>query len=487
VCFRPPVLARIMASLGNSVFLVGPACAMRYNRRTSHFPYQKDPTLSTTNLRFPDGFVWGAATSSYQIEGGWDADGKGESIWDRFCRHPGRIANGENGEIACDHYHRWKEDVGLMRRLGLHAYRFSISWPRVLPAGRGPTSAQGLGFYDRLVDELHAAGIQPFATLYHWDLPQALHESGGWPARDTCQAFADYAGLVASRLADRVRFWITINEPRVVMCEGYTAGTHAPGVQNPAVALQVAHHLLVAHGLAVQALRAVDPALQVGIALNQSGVEAATDAPEDLDAAERAWKMHEAPFLDALFSGVIPPDPWKSLTETPAMVQPADPGLIAQPLDFVGLNFYSRHRVRAAGPVEPDPNIEYTDMGWEVHAPSLRRVLNRMHRDYRLPPAYVTENGAAFPDQISEDGTIHDDRRQAYLRAHLTQLHHAWQDGVDVRGYFVWSLLDNFEWTRGYSKRFGIIHVDHQTQERRIKQSGEWYARLIRTNAVSEV
>ncbi len=440
-----------------------------------------------SNLPFPDGFIWGAATSSYQIEGGWDADGKGESIWDRFSREPGRIVNGDTGEIACDHYHRWKEDVGLMRRLGLQAYRFSISWPRVLPTGGGPINARGLEFYDHLVDELLAAGIQPFATLYHWDLPQALHESGGWPARDTCQAFADYASVVASRLADRVRFWITINEPRVVMYEGYTAGTHAPGIQDPAVGLRAAHHLLVAHGLATQALRAVHPALQIGIVLDQTGIEPATDAPEDLDAAECAWRLHEAPVLDALFGGVVPPDPWRSLIEMPGIVRPGDPSLIGQPLDFVGLNYYSRHRVRAAGPAEPDPEAEYTDMGWEVHAPSLRRVLNRIHRDYPLPPVYITENGAAFVDRIADDGTIRDERRQQYLRSHIAEVHQALHDGIDLRGYFVWSLLDNFEWAHGYAKRFGLIHVDHRTQERRIKQSGEWYAQLIQANAVNWV
>jgi beta-glucosidase len=436
------------------------------------------------SFRFPDSFLWGAATSSYQIEGAWDQDGKGESIWDRFCRQPGRIANGENGDVACDHYHRWREDVGLMRRLGLQAYRFSVSWPRVLPSGRRPLNAPGLGFYDRLTDELLAAGIEPFLTLYHWDLPQALQETGGWAERSTCQAFAEYAEVLASRLGDRVRFWATINEPRVVMVEGYLSGSHAPGVRSPQAAARVGHHLLVAHGLAVQALRAVDPGLEVGIVLNQSGIEAATESPQDVAAAEQFWRQQEAPFLDALFGGVVPPAAWESMGDLAAVVQPGDRALIGQPLDFLGVNFYSRYRVRADGAADPAPDAEYTDMGWEVHAPSLRRVLNRMHHDYRLPPVYVTENGAAFRDEASPDGTIPDRRRLDYLRQHIAQAGLALQDGVDLRGYFAWSLLDNFEWAHGYSKRFGIIHVDHATQRRVIKDSGEWYARLIRSNAL---
>jgi len=437
-----------------------------------------------TAFRFPDGFLWGAATSSYQIEGAWDQDGKGESTWDRFCRQPGRIAHGENGDVACDHYHRWREDVGLMRRLGLRAYRFSVSWPRVLPSGRHPVNAPGLDFYDRLADELLAAGIEPFLTLYHWDLPQALEETGGWADRSTCQAFADYASVLASRLGDRVRFWATINEPRIVMVEGYISGGHPPGLRDPQVAARVGHHLLVAHGLAVQALRAVDPGLEVGIVLNQTGVEPATESPEDIAAGEQLWRQQEAPFLDALFGGAVPPAAWNAMGDLAAVVQPGDRALIGQPLDFLGVNFYSRYRVRADGAAVRAPDAEYTDMGWEVHAPSLRSVLNRMHRDYCLPPVYVTENGAAYRDEVAPDGTIPDRRRLDYLRQHITQVGLALQDGVDLRGYFVWSLLDNFEWAHGYSKRFGVIHVDHATQRRAIKDSGEWYARLIRRNTL---
>jgi beta-glucosidase len=342
----------------------------------------------------------------------------------------------------------------------------------------------GLDFYDCLVDELLRAGIQPFVTLYHWDLPQALQEAGGWTARDTCQAFAEYAAIVAARLGDRAHSWVTINEPRVVMVEGYLAGTHAPGVQDPAAAARVGHHLLVAHGLASQALRAVDPALQVGIALNQSGVDPASDSQADREAAEQSWQLHEAPFLDALFRGAIPPPAWRPLGAPPDTFRPGDPGLIAQPLDFLGINFYSRHVVRSGGIVQPVPDAEHTDMGWEIHPASLRRVLNRMHRDYPLPPVYITENGAAFRDQVSSNGTVHDPQRIDYLRRHMAQLAMARRDGVEVRGYFVWSLLDNFEWAYGYGKRFGLTYVDFTTQERIVKASGQWYARLIRGNTV---
>jgi beta-glucosidase len=430
-------------------------------------------------MQFPDKFLWGAATSSYQIEGASREDGKGESIWDRFCRQPGTIAHGENGDTACDHFHRYLDDVGIMRRLGLKAYRFSIAWPRVLPAGRGPANAAGLDFYDRLVDAQLDAGIEPFATLHHWDLPQALQETGGWAARATGQAFAEFAELMATHLGDRVRFWVTINEPRVIMTEGYLRGTHAPGKQEPATAGLVGHHLLLAHGLALQALRAASPGVQAGIALNLSGVDPATDSVEDQAAAERAWSMEEAPFLDALFRAEIPPRGWRALGDQRSAVQAGDPAVITQPLDFLGLNFYSRRRVRAAGDVGPAPGAPTTEMGWEVHPPSLRAVLNRIQRDYRLPPVYVTENGAAFRDELSPDGTVHDPRRVDYLRQHIGQIWLAMQDGLDIRGYFVWSLLDNFEWTYGYAKRFGIVRVDFETQQRTLKQSAVWYQRLI--------
>ena len=437
-------------------------------------------------LTFPDDFLWGAATAAYQIEGAWNEDGKGESIWDRFCHTPDHIENDDTGDVACDHYHRWREDVALMQRLGLPAYRFSVSWPRVIPAGRGAVNPPGLDFYDRLVDALLVAGIQPFLTLYHWDLPQALQDRGGWGARDTCGYFADYADRLARRLGDRVRHWATFNEPWVVAFVGHQYGWHAPGLQDEALTLQVAHHLLVAHGLATQALRAADARLQVGIVLNTRPVEPATDLEQDRALADQYWQRNEGWFLDPLLRAEYPPAAWEDYGDRRPAVQPGDMSLIAQPLDWLGVNYYSRGVAQEGQLLDPVPGSEYTDMGWEIHAPALRRLLVRLKRDYPVPPLYITENGAAFPDQVSPDGRVHDPRRIAYLRDHLIQARLAIADGVDLRGYFVWSLLDNFEWAHGYAKRFGLIYVDYATQQRIVKDSGEWYARVIAHNGVEE-
>jgi beta-glucosidase len=444
-----------------------------------------DVEIIMTIYRFPTQFLWGAATAAYQIEGAWNEDGKGKSIWDLFSHIPGRTHNGDTGDVACDHYHRYRDDIALMRRLGLKAYRFSISWPRVIPAGSGLVNPAGLDFYDRLVDELLAAGIAPFVTLYHWDLPQTLHEQGSWPDRDTCYAFADYAALMACRLGDRVQHWATFNEPGVVAYDGYATGVHAPGWRDEAIALQVIHHLLVAHGLAAQAIRGINPRLQVGIVLNLWPPEPVSDAPEDVTAAERAWQTSQTWFLDPLFRACYPVAAWQSLGVNAPEIQPGDLATIAQRLDFLGINYYSRNLVDAKGSISPVPGSEYTEMGWEVHPPALYRLLTRLKRDYRLPPLYITENGAAFVDQVGADGRVHDPRRLNYLKEHLIQAWLAIQDGVDLRGYFAWSLLDNFEWSHGYSKRFGVIYVDYATQQRIIKDSGEWYAQVIRSYEVT--
>jgi len=435
---------------------------------------------------FPPHFLWGAATASYQIEGAWDEDGKGESIWDRFSHTPGSIDNNDNGDIACDHYHRYKADVALMRRLGLMAYRFSVSWPRIFPTGRGKVNLPGLDFYDRLVDEVLEAGITPMLTLYHWDLPQALQDQGGWTNRETCPAFADYSAAVVKRLGDRVQYWTTFNEPRVVMLLGYMLGEHAPGIQELRAAYQTAHHLMVAHGMAVQAIKALNPRLQTSIVLDQCIIDPATDSPEDAAAADEAWKNRESLFLDCIFKAHYPESSWEQMGENAPEILDGDMALISQKLDFLGLNSYFRWVVNAQGILEHVPGSEYTAMGWEVHAPALRKLLNKLHAEYRLPPIYITENGAAFQDEVAEDGAIHDDRRLDYLRQHLIQTSLAIQDGVDVRGYFAWSLLDNFEWKRGYSKRFGIVRVDYETQARTIKDSGHWYRRVIAANAVDD-
>ena len=415
--------------------------------------------------KFPKDFVWGAATAAYQIEGAWNADGKGESIWDRFAHTPGKIDNGDTGDVACDHYHRYRDDVALMRQLGLRAYRFSISWPRVLPAGRGATNPAGLDFYERLVDELLAANIQPYVTLYHWDLPQALE--GGWVNRDTAGYFADYAALVVRRLGDRVRTWTTLNEPWVSAFIGYREGQHAPGLQDEKLALQAAHHLLVAHGLAAQAMRAISAQLNVGIVLDMFPVEAGTDSAQDQVIADSAWQHRTGWFIDPLLRASYPSDAWRTLGNNAPAVSPDDFALIAQPLDFLGVNYYSRELIQKGVSIKLVPGSEYTEMGWEVHAPALGRLLLRLKRDYALPPIYITENGAAFRDEISTDGRIHDPRRLNYVREHLRELHQAIEAGVDMRGYFLWSLFDNFEWSFGFSKRFGIVYVDYATRHQR--------------------
>jgi beta-glucosidase len=437
------------------------------------------------NYSFPKGFVWGAATAAYQIEGAWQEDGKGESIWDRFSHTPGKVAEGHTGDVACDHYHRWPEDIELMGRLGLKAYRFSTAWTRVLPAGRGPVNGRGLDFYERLVDGLLRAGIEPFLTLYHWDLPQALQEEGGWENRDTAGAFADYAAVMVKRLGDRVKYWTTLNEPGVTAFEGNLRGKHAPGNMDPRIAYQVAHNLMAAHGMAVQAIRAIGPGLQVGIVLDLWGQEPASDAPEDIAAARQAWETSQTIFLDPLFRGHYPPIAYEVAGENMPEVRDGDMALIAQRLDYLGINYYSRNLYNAQRQVTPVPGSEYTAMGWEVSAPTLRRILTRIHQDYRLPPIYITENGAAYQDEVSADGRIHDARRLEYVKNHLIQTKLAMEEGVDVRGYFVWSLMDNFEWSHGYTRPFGIVHVDFETRERIVKDSGEWYARVIEEGEVT--
>lgn len=444
--------------------------------------------------KFPHNFLWGAATASYQIEGAWNEDGKGESIWDRFSHTPGKVTKGDTGDIACDHYHRHEDDISLMRRLGLKAYRFSISWPRVLPGGRGLVNPRGLDFYDRLVDALCAANIEPFLTLYHWDLPQALQDAspepgrreGGWENRNTCHAFADYAVLMVKRLGDRVKYWTTFNEPSVVAFDGNLAGEHAPGLKDPRIAYQVAHNLMVAHGLATQAIRAANSKVDVGIVLNLWMADPVSEDPADATAADTAWERSETLFLDPIFKGHYPTAAYDLVGENMPKIHDGDMALIAQELDYVGINFYSRNLYSAQGPIDHVEGSEYTEMGWEVCAPALRRLLVKIHNEYHLPPIYITENGAAFPDVVSPDGKIHDPRRLDYLKQHFIQTRLAMQDGVDVRGYMVWSLMDNFEWGHGFTKRFGIVRVDYETQKRTIKDSGEWYAEVIRTNQVTD-
>ena len=431
---------------------------------------------------FPDGFVWGAATASYQIEGASREDGRGESIWDRFSHTPGRVRNGDTGDVACDHYHRYRDDVALMAGLGFNAYRFSVSWSRVLPAGTGTVNQAGLDFYDRLVDELLAHQIAPFVTLYHWDLPQALEDAGGWPVRATAEAFAEYAGIVAARLGSRVRSIATLNEPWVVADHGYRTGAHAPGRSDPGAAIAAAHHLLVAHGLGVQAIRAAAPATLAGIVLNLGPQLPASSHPLDLEAAcaEHDWLNRW--FLDPLVGRAYPEPPWWAGGQVRGEVRGGDMELIAVPLDFLGVNYYSRNRVRSPllPPVEPagDPP-ERTGMDWEVYPAGLAEVLEFVASRTGALPLYITENGAAYP--VDDAEPARDPARVSFLRRHLDAALDALERGVPLRGYFAWSLLDNFEWAQGYGPRFGIIHVDYQTLERRVRDSARFMGAVARS------
>jgi beta-glucosidase len=442
--------------------------------------------------QFPEQFRWGVATAAYQIEGAVREDGRGESIWDRFCATPGKIKNGENGDIACDHYHLYPQDIQLMQEMGLRNYRFSIAWPRILPGGRGQVNAAGLDFYERLVDALLKAGIEPFVTLYHWDLPQALQdEVGGWASRETSAAFANYADVVSRRLGDRVKHWITLNEPWVSSFAGHELGVHAPGILDSRTAWQVSHHLLLGHGLAVPILRANGSTdTRVGITLVLTPAEPTTDSEEDRQLVQAADGKQNRWFLDPVFRGSYPQDVLDILARENILptIEAGDNAIIARPVDFLGLNYYFRtilHRHPDEGfqMIQPE-GAEITAMGWEVYPPGLHTLLSRLHNEYHVPAIYITENGAAFPDTLSSDGAVHDPRRLSYLREHFLQAQQAISEGVPLLGYFVWSLMDNFEWAHGYSPRFGTVYVDYPTQRRIVKDSGRWYSKVIAENAV---
>ncbi len=441
-------------------------------------------------LRFPQGFVWGAASSSYQIEGAWNEDGRGLSIWDTFCRQPGRVWHGDSGDIAVDHYHRYADDVQIMADLGLKAYRFSVAWPRILPEGTGRVNPKGLDFYDRLVDALLARGIEPYLTLYHWDLPQALQERGGWPNRDTAQHFADYARIVARHLGDRVSHWITHNEPFVAAVVGHLLGEHAPGLQDPTAAFAAGHHLLLSHGYACEVLRQELDHPTIGIALNLSPVYPASDSEQDRAAAARYDLVLNRIFLEPILLGRYPAEAQELVGAFFPKIESDDLQRMSVPLDFVGVNYYSRvvvchdpgTLIIAAAQVHPEGR-DYSGM-WEIYPEGIYDLLMRIQRDYQPRNLMVTENGICVPDGLDFDGRVRDLRRIQYLRDHLTQVHRAIQDGVPVRGYFVWSLTDNFEWAYGFNKRFGIVYVDLETQKRTLKDSGRWFAQAIAENAV---
>jgi beta-glucosidase len=425
---------------------------------------------------FPPGFLWGSATSAYQIEGAVSADGRGESIWDRFCTIPGKISDGSSGASACDHYNRWSDDIALMRSLSLGAYRFSIAWPRVVPAGTGAVNAAGLDFYDRLVDGLLAAGIQPFPTLYHWDLPQALEDRGGWPSRATAEAFADYAEIVVERLGDRVRRWGTINEPFVVANHGYLTGEHAPGRGSLADALAASHHILLAHGLAMERIRALSPGAEVGITVNFTPAFLTSEAPAAverfavIDDLENWWYINPVAGLG------YPSRTAQRIGWDQREVLADDLAIISRPIDYLGVNYYTRQLV---GAVEGERTIEgrpETAMGWEVHADSFGWLLRTLHERFAMKSYYITENGAAMPDTTRRNGRVADDDRIDYLRAHLRQVSACIADGIPIDGYFAWSLMDNFEWAHGYKYRFGIVEIEPTTLARIPKDSALWFA-----------
>ena len=449
---------------------------------------------------FPDDFAWGVATSAFQIEGAHDIDGRGTSIWDTYAEQPGFIEDGSNAHVACDHYHRYAEEIALMTSLGVGAYRFSVAWPRILPTGRGAVNVAGLDFYDRLVDGLLAAGIAPWATLYHWDLPQALEDEGGWTNRSTVDAFVEFTHAVSGRLGDRVAHWITHNEPWCVSVLGHAQGAHAPGKRSWPDALVASHHLLLSHGRAVEVIRENAPRAKVGITLNVSECEPASPSEADHIAARQFDGELIRWFLDPIYFGRYPKDVIEyhgregRLPRGMDFVKPGDLEEINIPIDFLGVNYYSRAVVRSAGIPEadneprtiavPDP-AELTDMGWEVFPQGLTHSLVRLDADYAPGSLVVTENGAAYGTGPGQDGNVQDTRRCDYVKSHLRACLAAIDAGVPLHGYFLWSLLDNFEWAFGNAKRFGIVWVDFETQERIIKASGHMYSRIVRSNKIA--
>ncbi|MFD4276966.1 GH1 family beta-glucosidase [Streptomyces cyaneofuscatus] len=438
---------------------------------------------------FPADFTWGVATAAYQIEGAVTEDGRSPSIWDTFSHTPGKVDGGDTGDIACDHYHRVPEDIGLIKQVGADAYRFSIAWPRVVPGGDGPVNKAGLDFYDRLVDGLLEAGVTPFATLYHWDLPQVLQDRGGWTVRETSEHFAAYASHVVERIGDRVKDWATLNEPLCSAWIGHLEGRMAPGLTDLTAAVRASYHLHLGHGLAVQAIRAASSDARVGIVNNLSPIVPASTSEADLAAARRADGHINRWWLDPVLGRGYPQD----MVETYGVELPVRPGdleTIAAPLDWLGLNYYFRQIVTAdpSGPAPgftqvPVADARHTYMDWEVYADGLEQLLLRLTEEYGVERIYVTENGSAYQDTVAADGSVHDPERVAYLEEHLAACARAVAKGAPLAGYFAWSLLDNFEWAYGYDKRFGLVHVDYATQRRTVKSSGRRYAELIREHA----
>jgi beta-glucosidase len=453
----------------------------------------------TSEVRFPKSFFWGTATAAYQIEGAWKEDDKRESIWDRFTHTPGKIKNGDTGDVACDSYHRWGEDIALMRAMNLNSYRFSLSWPRIQPSGSGAANSKGIDHYSRLVDALLEARVRPFVTIYHWDLPQELDDSGGWPSRDTASRFADYVEVVARSLGDRVSDWSLFNEPSAFCDLGYLEGTHAPGHESLFEFLRATHTVNLAQGAGFRALKAVRPSARVGTAFSMSACEPATDLEEDKIAAERAHAVTNLWFLETALKGQYP-DALAFLPESAMGVKSGDMEKMKAPLDFIGVNLYYRTIASAPTAMERLTTTQQwlfpvkmvggnqgpkTDLGWEIWPQSLYDVVTRITRDFNRPVIEVTESGCAFNDGPDAFGAIHDRRRIHYHRQYLQALAQAVADGADVRGYHAWSLMDNFEWAEGFSQRFGLAYTDFKTQQRTIKDSGRWYAKVAAENRVA--
>lgn len=443
-------------------------------------------------ITFPEGFIWGAAAASYQIEGAAGEDGKGPSIWDKFSHTPHKILNGDTGDTACDHYHKYKDDIKLMKELGLKGYRLSISWPRIFPYGKGEINQKGVDFYRFLIDELLENEIDPIITLYHWDLPQALQDIGGWGNRDVSDYFAEYASYMFKVLGGEVKKWITINEPSCISYLGYGLGDHAPGFKSYPLAVQTSHILNLAHAKTVMAYRQNNYDGEIGITLILSPVHPASDSEEDREKAVLMDGIYNRWFLDPALKGNYPEDLFKFFKKylRAPVIKPEDMNLISEnPVDFLGVNYYHRTVIKHSRlnlpffckEVKPEEG-EYTDMGWEVYPKGIYELLTRISRDYNNPHMFITENGAAFKDIVSPDGSIDDDDRIRYLKNHFYEAHRAIADGVKLDGYYVWSLMDNFEWTYGYSKRFGLIYVDYNTLERRLKKSAKWYREVIKNN-----
>ncbi|HEY3438602.1 MAG TPA: GH1 family beta-glucosidase [Actinotalea sp.] len=471
-------------------------------------------TTVPTARTFPHDFLWGAATASYQIEGAVDEDGRGASIWDTFSGTPGRVLDGHTGAVAADHYNRMPDDVAMMKDLGLSAYRFSLAWPRIQPTGSGAVNQKGLDFYSRLIDQLHGAGIEPVVTMYHWDLPQALEDAGGWPVRDTALRFADYAAAVVGAFGDRVSTWTTLNEPWCSAYLGYGSGVHAPGRADGAQALAAVHHLNLAHGFGGRAVREVlGQDAQLSLTLNLHVARPDSDSPEDLDAARKIDALANRVFLNPVLDGYYPPDLLEDTAHVTdwSFVHDGDLDITRTGLDVLGVNYYSTQRVRrftgdhervmadghgaaAASPWPGADDVEflkqpgpYTEMGWNIDPTGMTELLVGLSRTYPGLPLMITENGAAFVDTVSSDGRVHDEARVAYLHDHLDAVGQAIDAGADVRGYFVWSLMDNFEWAYGFHRRFGVVRVDYETQERIWKDSAFWYRELLRTGSLPPV